>query len=279
MVKVRVRIQEEPLMQEKRDNEIKAGTSEWEDPILTYQILAEHGNEDAKKILNLVHTIASMLRANDAINSLPSTTGDDLDYPSGASAGSIGYDSLGKDAEDVGRDFGGEVETRDWMFIKVKSLLKAHLESLQLHKIQALQDHQTLDVLKHDIAQVKQDIYKRLDAKLPESTMTSLNQNLWIEYDLNKKVEDLGEKDVYIQVSKVTVPAITFSKPPVLDSINLLNIAEVELRLKDQMKKIDEKIEKLSESYVNRINQYLTVDQYLYWKSGLKDISTYIIRR
>ncbi|KAL8118653.1 hypothetical protein AgCh_016247 [Apium graveolens] len=32
-------------------------------------------------------------------------------------------------------------------------------------------------------------------------------------------------------------------------------------------------------SCVNRIDQYLTVDQYLYWKSGLKDISTYIIRR
>ncbi|KAL8090289.1 hypothetical protein AgCh_039674 [Apium graveolens] len=30
---------------------------------------------------------------------------------------------------------------------------------------------------------------------------------------------------------------------------------------------------------LNRTNQYLTGNQYLYWKSGLKDISTYIIRR
>ncbi|KAL8120650.1 hypothetical protein AgCh_017721 [Apium graveolens] len=54
-----------------------------------------------------------------------------------------------------------------------------------------------------------------------------------------------GEKDVHIQVSKVIIPAITFLKLPVLDIIDLINIAAAELKLKEQMKKIDEKIEKV----------------------------------
>ncbi|KAL8110268.1 hypothetical protein AgCh_026115 [Apium graveolens] len=44
--------------------------------------------------------------------------------------------------------------------------------------------------------------------------------------------------------SKVIVPTITFSKPPVLDGIDLINIVAAELRLNEQMKQIDEKIEK-----------------------------------
>ncbi|KAL8154569.1 hypothetical protein AgCh_000079 [Apium graveolens] len=65
---VRVVSQGEPLMQKEREHERKAA----------YQTLATQGNEEAERILNLVHTTDSMLRAKDAIKSLPPTAGDDF---------------------------------------------------------------------------------------------------------------------------------------------------------------------------------------------------------
>ncbi|KAL8155490.1 hypothetical protein AgCh_000760 [Apium graveolens] len=68
--------------------------------------------------------------------------------------------------------------------------------------------------------------------------------------DNKKRVENVnvqvskGEENVHVQVSKVIVPSITFSKPPILDNIDLINIEAAELKLKEQMKKLDERIEK-----------------------------------
>ncbi|MGI4673449.1 hypothetical protein ACR2XN_28700, partial [Klebsiella pneumoniae] len=105
-------------MQEKRENERKAGTGEirmaiasesmnasdvdkerllqqfieaevppssldaeaFTHPDQVYQILAGQGNEEAEKSLNLVHTTESMMRANDAISNLPSGAGEDFEY-------------------------------------------------------------------------------------------------------------------------------------------------------------------------------------------------------
>ncbi|KAL8126096.1 hypothetical protein AgCh_013398 [Apium graveolens] len=134
-------------------------TEEWEKPTASElkdvsDAEKKQGNEAAERTLNLVHTTDSMLRAKDAISSLPSTAGDDIDYPSGASGDSFGDDSLGEDSE----------------------------------------EHRTVDELKQEIGQVKENISKRLDAKLSDSTMTSLNQNLRKEHDLSWKVEDLGSR-------------------------------------------------------------------------------------
>ena len=62
--------------------------------VLAYQTLAGKGNEDAERMLNLVHTTASMQRAKDAISAMPPTTGDDINY------GTCGYEGLFGD-EDV----------------------------------------------------------------------------------------------------------------------------------------------------------------------------------
>ena len=53
-------------------------------PVPAYQLLAEQGNDNAERMLNLVHTTQSMLRAKDAITALPSTAGD-VDYETGGS--------------------------------------------------------------------------------------------------------------------------------------------------------------------------------------------------
>ncbi|KAL8114338.1 hypothetical protein AgCh_021259 [Apium graveolens] len=68
------------------------------------QLLAIYGIVDnAERMLNLVHTAQSMLRAKDAITALPFTAGD-VDYETGGSADFFG-DGSG-DSEDEAMDIG-----------------------------------------------------------------------------------------------------------------------------------------------------------------------------
>ncbi|KAL8107131.1 hypothetical protein AgCh_023793 [Apium graveolens] len=48
-----------------------------------------------------------------------------------------------------------------------------------------------------------------------------------------------GEKVLNIQVSKVIIPAIAFTKPPAIDNIYLIKIAAVKLESNDKLKKLD----------------------------------------
>ncbi|XP_074342411.1 uncharacterized protein LOC141679956 [Apium graveolens] len=88
-----------------------------QDVLRTRVAVAEARLDEARRELD-AERAASMLRANDEINSLPPTVGDDFDYPSGASGGSIRDDSLGEDAEEVGRNIEGDAKTPAWMFTK-----------------------------------------------------------------------------------------------------------------------------------------------------------------
>ncbi|KAL8132643.1 hypothetical protein AgCh_008213 [Apium graveolens] len=68
----------EPLMQEYRENERKAGTEAIRvDPaIATYQLLAAQGNVEAEQTLNIVHTSESLQRDKAAVNRMPSQAGE-----------------------------------------------------------------------------------------------------------------------------------------------------------------------------------------------------------
>ncbi|KAL8117723.1 hypothetical protein AgCh_015556 [Apium graveolens] len=74
-------------------------------PITAYQFLAGQGNEEAEKLLNLVHTTASMQRAKDVITSMPPTASDDIDYEIGDSEDIFGDEY---DDEEEFMDTGGE---------------------------------------------------------------------------------------------------------------------------------------------------------------------------
>ncbi|KAL8115285.1 hypothetical protein AgCh_021943 [Apium graveolens] len=241
--------QGEPLMQEQRESERKAD---------------------------------SMLRAKDAINSLPPAAGDDFELDSSGKFGDASNDE--EDFMDIG---GTQIALQATTNANTKSLLQENLESLHLHKIQSLNQSQDVSEIKTEIGQVKKDILERLEYILPDTIMRDINEQRRKDSDLtskklvaaqtsnpaqlnaNKKGEknvlvlvsegetaaiipiskgestSEGEKVHNIQVSKVIVPGITFSKPPVLDSIDLIKIATVELERKEKWKKLDEKIEKI----------------------------------
>ncbi|MDV3191821.1 MAG: hypothetical protein Q8841_02660, partial [Candidatus Phytoplasma australasiaticum] len=75
-------------------------------PVPSYQLLAEQGNDNAERMLNLVHTTQSMVRAKDAITTLPSTAGD-VDYETSGSTDFFGDE--GGDSEEEPLDIRGEV--------------------------------------------------------------------------------------------------------------------------------------------------------------------------
>ena len=49
-------------------------------PVSAYQVLAEQGNEETERLLNLVHTTESMQRAKEALAHLSQGAGDDFEY-------------------------------------------------------------------------------------------------------------------------------------------------------------------------------------------------------
>ncbi|KAL8148652.1 hypothetical protein AgCh_005859 [Apium graveolens] len=228
--------------------------------VLAYQVLAEQENVAAERILNLVHTTASMQRANDAITAMPSTAGDDFEY-----AGEFFGDD-GEDDEIEDMSIGGEAAIPSWMDV---------------------------DTIKHEIGEIKKDFVARLDARLPGTTMTEIAQKLRKEADLNRKVEAMntrltnmeksmakilenqetqksllqqlvaaqtststqldankkGEKDSIVPVSQgeskyegEKVLNIQFSKSN--DKWKKLDVAAAELELNEKWKKLDENIKK-----------------------------------
>ena len=102
-----------------------------------YQILAGQGNEEAERILNLVHTTQSMQREKDAITSMPPRADDEVDYGTGESADFFGDD--GDDSKEL-MDIGGEACTSSrsgmpsWAFSKDCDI--QHFKTTLIHQIQ-----------------------------------------------------------------------------------------------------------------------------------------------
>ena len=102
-----------------------------------YQVLAEQGNVAAEKMLNLVHTTESMQRAKDAITSMPSTTGDDIDYEAGGFEEFFGDED---DDEGESMNIGGEEGPISrsgmpfWAFSKECDV--QHFKTTLIHQIQ-----------------------------------------------------------------------------------------------------------------------------------------------
>ncbi|KAL8119380.1 hypothetical protein AgCh_016774 [Apium graveolens] len=198
-----------------------------------YQTLAGQGNEEAEKMFNLVHTNASLQRANDAITAIPSTTNSDFELADDS------FGDAGGDDKEDSMSIGGDADISSWI---KKRLLTTYLEALQLHKIQALQHSQSVDEIKQEVSEVKQDFIARLDARLSGTTMTEISHKLRKEADLNRKFELMAARlpsTQQLDANKKGEKAIAFTKPPALDSIDLINLATAKLESNDKLTKID----------------------------------------
>ncbi|KAL8112240.1 hypothetical protein AgCh_019802 [Apium graveolens] len=83
-----------------------------------------------------------------------------------------------------------------------------------------------------------------------QETQTALLQQLvaaqlpsTLQLDADKKGEkgtsSDGEKQLNIQISKVILPIIAFTKPPAMDNIDIINLAAAKLETNDKLLKID----------------------------------------
>ncbi|KAL8114648.1 hypothetical protein AgCh_021492 [Apium graveolens] len=278
---VRVGSQGETLMQQKREHERKA----------VYQLLAAQGNEEAKKTLNLVHTSESLQRDKAAVNLMSSTAGDPSEEfgVNSNDDDSISFDGSMNLGGDEGPS--SIPDLPEWALTKestpgqfnvslvkqimsiqqaiqkcsnagTKAILQAHLDSLHLMKLHQLRQNLSVDELKKDIADLKTYNSEKLDSVMPYGTLQDLLLRLKRESDAEKKLAKLedrvqGEKEpsegekLQIQISKVIIPSITVSKPPVADGIDLIQAAAANLKVAEKEKlslinweKIDEEIQK-----------------------------------
>ncbi|KAL8155478.1 hypothetical protein AgCh_000751 [Apium graveolens] len=162
-----------------------------------------------------------MIRAKNAITILPSTAGD-VDYETGGSADFFGDES--GDSEDEAMDIGGEVGSSSRS---------------------GFQHARDVNTIKGDIEEMKKAILDKMDSKLPEATMLDIKRQLRKNSDLATKIDALDTR------IKVIVPSITISKPPVTNSIDLINAAAANFRAVEKKKlsplnweKIDDNIQR-----------------------------------
>ncbi|KAL8092306.1 hypothetical protein AgCh_034562 [Apium graveolens] len=116
-----------------------------------------------------------------------------------------------------------------------KSLLHAHLECLQLCKIQSLKQNQDVSEIKIEIGQVKKNITKRLESMLPASTLLDINRQLRKNSDLSSK----GETNSIIPVNQG-------ESASEWERVLNINVSKQQLNWSSvkKWKKIDDKIEK-----------------------------------
>lgn len=176
---------------------MEADTFTHPDP--AYQILAEQGNEDAERSLNLVHTTASMLRDKAAINRVPDVTGEPSeDFDIDEFDGEERDDSLEEAAMKIGVEEGSTSlpPLPNWALEKestptivtlsviqqirdiqraqlatsnpsIKALLQAQLDSLQLYKLQSLRQEMNVQGLKKDVDDLKTFTDQKIDERMP----------------------------------------------------------------------------------------------------------------
>lgn len=134
-------------------------------------------------------------------------------------------------------------------------------------------------------AQQTQLLQKLVVAQLPTPTQLDANKKGEKE-DLTFPVSQGGstseeEQVLNIQVSKVIVPAITYTKPPVLDIIDLIQLAAAKLKSSEHLDKIDvvaveqavdAQWQKLGESIKERFGQIEKPDKTFHHSSQVKQI-------
>ncbi|XP_074374600.1 cytochrome P450 CYP72A219-like [Apium graveolens] len=80
--------------------------------IIANQTLAVQGNEEAERILNMVHSTQSLQREKDAITAMPSTTSSDFELAEDS------FGDTGGDDEEDNMSIGGDADVPAWMLIK-----------------------------------------------------------------------------------------------------------------------------------------------------------------
>ncbi|KAK1356232.1 hypothetical protein POM88_049488 [Heracleum sosnowskyi] len=183
-------------------------------PVPAYQVLAEQGNVEAERTLNLVHTTESMMRGKETASNLPPGAGDDFEYDADfeeMEENSDGAEGPSTSGSTLGWLFDNEAKFDAINMVILKEYQKASTEfqlanpskqpilskfmtNLQLQKMQLLHHRTETYEVKERIDNVKDNINKRIDTAFPLTTIRTIQRRVGEENTLSKRVESLSKR-------------------------------------------------------------------------------------
>ncbi|KAK1379096.1 hypothetical protein POM88_025840 [Heracleum sosnowskyi] len=170
-------------------------------PVPAYQIMAQQGNVEAERSLNLIHTTASMLRDKDALANLSPGAGGSFEYDGSSSdedsldavlhvatttqTGTyvvppkprwLSQDLLGHQGLDaaITRQYNEAYLAHESAPDTEKKFYKALMDSLEIQRLQMLQTRIEAREIKDSIENLKDSTARRLDEKLPLLTVARM---------------------------------------------------------------------------------------------------------
>ncbi|KAK1355602.1 hypothetical protein POM88_048858 [Heracleum sosnowskyi] len=171
-------------------------------PVPAYQVMAQQGNVEAERSLNLIHTTASMQRAKDALTNLPpgaaasgdfefsddeDSYGDNLQVATTSQTGTSvvpptpGWLSQGMhgrvtlDAA-ISRQYNEAYLAHESANARDKKFYKAIMDSLEIQRLQMMQTRIEATEIKDSISNLRDANYRMLDEKLPLLTVSKMTR-------------------------------------------------------------------------------------------------------
>jgi hypothetical protein len=189
-------------------------------PVSAYQIMAQQGNVEAERSLNLIHTTASMQRAKDALTNLPSEAGasgefdfsddensfgDILQMATTSQAGAsvmpprphwLTQDMQGSSTLDaaITRQYNEAYLAHESANAREKKVYKAIMDSLEIQRLQMLQTRIEATEIKGAISNLKDVNDRRLDEKLPILLLSKMNRFFTKEPEVSSSLKTLSSR-------------------------------------------------------------------------------------
>ncbi|KAK1384574.1 hypothetical protein POM88_022309 [Heracleum sosnowskyi] len=189
-------------------------------PVPAYQIMAQQGNVEAERSLNLIHTTASMQRAKDALTNLPpgaaasgdfdfsddeDSYGDNLQVATTSQTGTsvvpprpdwLSQDMHGRFTLDaaISRQYNEAYLAHESANARDKKFYKAIMDSLEIQRLQMLQTRIEATEIKDSISNLKDANNKRLDEKLPLLTVSKMTRFFSKEPEVATSLKTLSSR-------------------------------------------------------------------------------------
>ncbi|KAK1397851.1 hypothetical protein POM88_007714 [Heracleum sosnowskyi] len=171
-------------------------------PVPAYQVMAQQGNVEAERSLNLIHTTASMQRAKDALTNLPpgaaasgdfefsddeDSYGDNLQVATTSQTGTsvvpptpdwLSQGMHGRVTLDaaISRQYNEAYLAHESANARDKKFYKAIMDSLEIQRLQMMQTRIEATEIKDSISNLRDANCRMLDEKLPLLTVSKMTR-------------------------------------------------------------------------------------------------------
>ncbi|KAK1365850.1 hypothetical protein POM88_041411 [Heracleum sosnowskyi] len=189
-------------------------------PVPAYQVMAQQGNVEAERSLNLIHTTASMQRAKDALTNLSPAAatsgdfdfsddedifGDNLHVATTSQTGTsvvpprpnwLSQDMQGRCTLDaaITRQYNAAYLAHESANARDKKFYKAIMNSLEIQRLQMLQTRIEATEIKDSISNLRDATDRRLDEKLPLLTVSKMNRFFSKELEVYSSLKTLSSR-------------------------------------------------------------------------------------